>query len=340
MQLSPLPRQACFDRLNVFARNIFERAVVHCKLLHHERVDLAHVLAQLLAGPDRDLDIPRMMQFAGLHQSKDVLDQLDQALRPKSDPPSAQLDFSQSIDSLVVEAWFIASLRFNVDTVRTGHLLLAMFARRDLHGEMESVCPTLASINPDSLAESFVSIVAGSREDNAPSVAPRPFGNQSASYTRDIFICYRRSEGLHLAGRLSDRLGQIAGQHRVFRDLHSMALGASDIRRDIDRQIQGARVVIALIGPHWVSGAAGGGLRMLQDSDDCVRLEIESALAHKRPLIPITFDGATPPNELDLPSTLRPLLQQQFFDMRDEASFRSELLRLELLLKTLVAHFG
>jgi hypothetical protein len=68
--------------------------------------------------------------------------------------------------------------------------------------------------------------------------------------------------------------------------------------------------LVALIGPGWATatGRKGHGLH---DPNDRVRLEIQTALERNVQVIPVLVDGATMPQERDLPSELHKLVQLQ-----------------------------
>jgi hypothetical protein len=115
-----------------------------------------------------------------------------------------------------------------------------------------------------------------------------------------IFISYRRQDTRHLAGRLYDRLADRFGEAQVFIDVAAIELGA-DFGEEIFRSISACSVLLAVIGPDWLTAADERGHRRLDNPDDAVRLEIETALARGLLVIPILADGAAMPGLYDLP---------------------------------------
>src|SRR5580693_7945944 len=93
-----------------------------------------------------------------------------------------------------------------------------------------------------------------------------------------IFVSYRRQESSHLAGRLSDRLADRFGEGKVFIDVDTIEPGV-DFAEEINRAVAACKVLVAVIGPSWLTMADEQGRRRLDDPDDIVRLEIEAALA-------------------------------------------------------------
>lgn len=87
-----------------------------------------------------------------------------------------------------------------------------------------------------------------------------------------VFISYRRDDSRHAAGRLSDRLKQRFAADRVFIDVGGIAPGAV-FPQAIDDAMASCKVLLAVIGEHWLNAADGGGRRRLNDPSDYVRLE-------------------------------------------------------------------
>jgi hypothetical protein len=141
----------------------------------------------------------------------------------------------------------------------------------------------------------------------------------------DIFISYRRQEGSHLAGRLSDRLADRFGEGQVFIDVDTIEPGV-DFAEEIFRAVAACKVLLVVIGPAWLTAADERG-RRLDDPDDIVRLEIEAALDRGVRVIPILTEGAVMPTPYDLPESLAGLARRNALPIRHE-SFRSDAGRL------------
>src|SRR5690242_11962416 len=106
-----------------------------------------------------------------------------------------------------------------------------------------------------------------------------------------IFVSYRRQESSHLAGRLYDRLADRFGEDQVFIDVDTIEPGV-DFAEEIFRAVSTCKVLLAIIGPSWLSSADDQDRRRLDDPDDIVRLEVEAALQRGVRVIPILMDGA------------------------------------------------
>lgn len=121
--------------------------------------------------------------------------------------------------------------------------------------------------------------------------------------TGRIFVSYRRDETRHLAGRLGDLLVGRFGADKVFADVNSIPAGV-DFAEEIERELTTCAVLLVIIGPGWLSAADTQGRRRLDDPDDFVVLEIQTALDRNVRVIPVLVDGALMPRRDELPAAL------------------------------------
>jgi TIR domain len=118
-----------------------------------------------------------------------------------------------------------------------------------------------------------------------------------------IFISYRREETAFAAGWLFDRLADRFGKGQIFKDVDNLQPG-DDFVDVIAAAVGSCDVLLALIGPQWLTITDEHGQRRLDNPGDFVRLEIEAALARKVLVIPILVEGATMPGGDELPDSL------------------------------------
>jgi hypothetical protein len=118
------------------------------------------------------------------------------------------------------------------------------------------------------------------------------------SYRRDDTAPYARSLQLQLRGRFPDA--------RVFMDLDSIEAGL-DFAEVIEDAVDSCAVLVALIGPDWVTIADEEGHRRLDDPNDFVRFEIHTALERGVRVIPVLVDGTRPLRQEQLPAELHKL---------------------------------
>jgi hypothetical protein len=141
-----------------------------------------------------------------------------------------------------------------------------------------------------------------------------------------VFISYRRQESSGMAGRLYDRLAARFGDDQVFMDVDKIGLGV-DFAKVITKAVSTSRVLLAVIGPTWLTATDQDGRRRLEDRNDLVRLEIAAALERDIRVIPILVEGAVMPRRQELPEDLAELADRNALSVRHE-SFRSDADRL------------
>jgi hypothetical protein len=131
-----------------------------------------------------------------------------------------------------------------------------------------------------------------------------------------VFVSYRREDTSGHAGRLYDALVSRFGSQNVFIDVDTIAPG-TDYTKAIERAVTSCDVFIALIGPGWLTVTDADGRRRLEQPNDAVRLELESALSRDLVVIPICVHGGAIPPADALPSSLAPLALRQAIELRD-----------------------
>jgi hypothetical protein len=142
-----------------------------------------------------------------------------------------------------------------------------------------------------------------------------------------IFICYRRGDSTHQAGRISDRLATHFGKDQIFKDVDNTPAGA-DFRQVLTAQVEACDVLLALIGDTWLTATDAGGGRRIDNRFDYVHYEIESALRRGIPVIPVLVGQISMPQEEHLPETLRELAYRQKLDVRPDPDFHPDVTRL------------
>lgn len=115
-----------------------------------------------------------------------------------------------------------------------------------------------------------------------------------------IFISYRRDDSIVHARLIHNQLAARFGEDSVFMDIDDIDYGR-DFAQAIDRHLDEADAVVAVIGPRW-SELLHGRLH----GDDYVRHELARALARDIRIVPVLVAKAPPPGA-DLPADLAPL---------------------------------
>ena len=151
-----------------------------------------------------------------------------------------------------------------------------------------------------------------------------------------IAICYRREDTGWIAGRIFDRLkahyqkAEIASSSavpKIFMDYDSIPLGV-DFRDYLKGVLDRSEVVLALIGPRWADAEDGVRNRRLNMENDWVRVEVETALKRKIPLIPVLIDRTPLPNPASLPESIRDLTFRHCATVDTQVDFEVHMERL------------
>lgn len=145
-----------------------------------------------------------------------------------------------------------------------------------------------------------------------------------------IFISYRREDTGWAADLLFEPLAEHLGKNQVFKDVDSIRLG-DDFVEVINTAIGSCAVLLALIGDRWLTTTDNEGRRRLDNPEDFVRLEIETALKRNIRVIPILVQGARLPRADELPPRLAGLVRRQAFEL-NSSRFKFDVERLTKVL--------
>ncbi len=154
-----------------------------------------------------------------------------------------------------------------------------------------------------------------------------------------IFISYRRQDSQATSDRIFDRLSQRFGRDKIVYDVESIPPGM-DFAVYLGQTVRASSVVLVIMGAEWLT-AAREGKRRLDEPEDFVRREIETALAQsKLPrgpiIIPLLLNGATMPSGADMPPSIAELANIQSLPVRRNPDFDTDMERLIRLITPLV----
>ncbi len=150
-----------------------------------------------------------------------------------------------------------------------------------------------------------------------------------------IFISYRRSDSPDATGRIYDRLVGAFGKAQVFKDVDSIPLGR-DFRGHLNDIVGNCGVMLAIVGPYWTQARNPAGQRRLEDADDFVRIELETALARDIPVVPVLVAHAQLPVGSELPGSLASLVFRQSIEVRPDPDFHNDATRLVTALRAIL----
>jgi Tol biopolymer transport system component len=118
-----------------------------------------------------------------------------------------------------------------------------------------------------------------------------------------ISISYRRADSEAMTGRIFDRLIAHYGKEAIFRDIDDIPAGI-DFRVHINEILRSTHILLAIIGPAWL-GAIPGANERIQEESDPVRVEVETALRRRVPVIPVLIGNTRMPSSDQLPPSLK-----------------------------------
>ena len=150
-----------------------------------------------------------------------------------------------------------------------------------------------------------------------------------------IFVNYRRHDSEGEAGRLFDELEKHFGENSVFMDVAGIEPG-QDFRKAIDQSVASSKVLLAVIGPHWLDSKDSSGRRRLDDPGDFVRIELASALRGTIPVVPVLVRGSRMPRADELPDDLKELAYRNAVELT-HARWKSDI---PLLIRALRPYMG
>ncbi|MEM9370952.1 MAG: type VI secretion system ATPase TssH, partial [Pseudomonadota bacterium] len=160
--MSEISRVALFGKLNKLGYQAIEGATVFCKMRGNPYVELVHWFHQILQG--QDSDIHRIIQHFDMDPGK-VASDVTRALDELPRGASSISDLSAHLENSVERAWTYASLMYNSNQVRTGHLILGMLKTKELRSPLMGVSGEFEKVKVEELSDEFDSVVDGSPED-------------------------------------------------------------------------------------------------------------------------------------------------------------------------------
>ena len=123
-----------------------------------------------------------------------------------------------------------------------------------------------------------------------------------------VFVSYRRSDRY----QVRSLVGLFpTSRFDIFRDIEAIRAGEIFSDQIVDH-IAASDIFLAVIASGWVTD-----LPRLQDPEDWVRKEIEFALKHEVPIVPVLVDSAEMPDSQQLPPVLREFTSRQWRNLRD-----------------------
>jgi type VI secretion system protein VasG len=187
--------KSLIGKLNETCRRAMESAAGLCLSQTHYEVDIEHFLIKLLEMPDTDL--VRILKYFEIDDARlagDLTRSMEQFKTGNARTPS----LSPRIPSMIQDAWLLASVEYQAEQVRSGHILLALLDNEALSRMLISSSATLKKISLETLRQNLPDLTSGTREDAggaadagfdaaAAGEAARPKGTKALeSFTIDL----------------------------------------------------------------------------------------------------------------------------------------------------------
>jgi hypothetical protein len=129
-----------------------------------------------------------------------------------------------------------------------------------------------------------------------------------------IFINYRATDDPSAAVLLYQELTTLLGEHSVFLDYRSIALG-QDFEPALLNSLRGCAVLLVVIGRSWCAVDESGN-RLIDNPDDWVRREIIEAFTNGVAVVPVLIGDGPQLTTADLPVELTKLGKLQYAQIR------------------------
>jgi type VI secretion system protein VasG len=169
--MSSVNLKALVAKLNTTCKQALENAAGLCVSRTNYSIELEHCLLKLHETPQTDFArIFRHYDIDASRVNRELTKALDQLQRGKA---REGLTFSPDVVEWLREAWVLTSLEFGAQRIRSGYLLAALMAERNLAAKARSISSELGKLNGEQLVKEVRAIIAGSAEDAVePGAAP------------------------------------------------------------------------------------------------------------------------------------------------------------------------
>src|SRR5262249_6507658 len=161
--------KALVGKLNPVCRRALEGAAGLCLSRSNYNVEVEHWLGKLLEATDTHL--PRVLKHYSLEPPR-LHRPLPKALDGLRTGNARAPELSLDLLDWMREAWSLASLEYNAGQIRSGHLLAALLADRNLSARAKQSSSELNKIPAEQLQKDLPALVKGTPEDAVTAAAP------------------------------------------------------------------------------------------------------------------------------------------------------------------------
>jgi type VI secretion system protein VasG len=179
--------KSLIGKLNNPTRSALEAAAGLCLSRTNYNIEIEHYLLKLMDAADND--VSRIFYRFGINQSR-LTAELTRSLDKLKSGNARTPAISPSVLKMMTTAWTLGSIDYGAAQIRTGFTILALTQDEELARLMREVSKEFEKVEAEALKKDFVSIVAGSHEDEVTATegeapagggAPRPGGGKTAN---------------------------------------------------------------------------------------------------------------------------------------------------------------
>jgi len=161
--------------LNDTCRGALEAAAGLCLSRTNYDVDIEHLLLKLVEAEDTDIArIIRHFEIDPARLNRDITRALDRLKTGNSRTPA----LSPHLPRLIQDAWLLASIEYESQKVRSGHILLSRLTNDDLARLAREISKEFHCISVETLRKNFAEITNGSHESKDDLSTTYQSGNQ------------------------------------------------------------------------------------------------------------------------------------------------------------------
>ncbi len=154
--------KSLIGKLNTVCRKSLESAAGLCLSHTNYDVEQEHFFIKLLDIQDTDFQkILRYFEINESHLIGDLTRVIEEFKTGNARTPS----LSPRIPKMIQEAWLVASVDFQVNSIRSGHIILALLSNDDTARGLFSSSSLFKKISVEILKESFTDLTSGSAEE-------------------------------------------------------------------------------------------------------------------------------------------------------------------------------
>ena len=155
--------KSLIGKLNTACRKSLESAAGLCLSHTHYDVELEHFFIKLLDINDTDLQ--KILRYSEINESH-LIGDLTRSIEEFKTGNSRTPALSPRIPQMIKEAWLVASVDFQVNAIRSGHIIISLLSNAEIARGLYASSSLFKKISVETLTESFADLTAGSVEES------------------------------------------------------------------------------------------------------------------------------------------------------------------------------